>query len=182
MWGEWKYRLCRSRASWWWWMFFLKLCFHNWHIRQMHHMGRVVSSQVVVLLAVSTIAGEKTQKMKWMNPTAHKATLITEEFQVRFLEQLKCFTFCPEYMCSVTDGSHISHCVLFCLTHTFLYVFCAVGVTCFILYFFPCHYEEDWNKPLDDRTCLYPSHRFVRCISHGNMAISVVWGLLLGRE
>jgi hypothetical protein len=160
----------------------LKLRFHNWRSRQMCHMGRVVSSQLVVLLAISTVAGEKTQKMKCMNPTAHKATLSTEEFQVRFLIQLKCSTFCPEYVCSVTDGSHISHCVLCCLTHTFHDVFYAVGVSCFILFFFSCHYEKDWNKPLDDRMCLFPSDRFVRCISHGNMAISVVWGLLIGRE
>jgi hypothetical protein len=71
---------------------------------------------------------------------------------------------------------------LCCLTHTFHDVFCAVGVKCFILCFFPCHYEEDWNKALDDRMCLYPPDRFVRCISHGNVAISVVWGLLTGRE
>jgi len=123
MWEEWKYRLCHSRASWWWWMFFLKLRFHNWRSRQMCHMGRVVSSQLVVLLAISTVAGEKTQKMKCMNPTAHKATLITEEFKVRFLIQLKCFTFCPECVCSVTDGSHISHRVLCCWGVMFHFVF-----------------------------------------------------------
>jgi len=44
-------------------MFFLKPHFHNWHIQQMCHMGRVVSSQLVVLLAISAVAGEKTQKM-----------------------------------------------------------------------------------------------------------------------
>lgn len=181
MWEEWKYRLCHSRASWWWWMFFLKLRFHNWHSRHMCHMGRVVSSQLVVLLAISTVAGEKTQKMKCMNPTAHKANLITEEFQVHFLIQLKCFTFCPGTSARLQ------------MDRTFHIVFYAVWTThfmmCFMLLgshvsfcFFPCHYEEDWNKPLDDRTCLFPSDRFVGCISHENMAISVVWGLLIGRE
>jgi len=165
MWEEWKYRLCHSRASWWWWMFFLKLRFHNWHIRQMRHRGRVVSSQLVVLLATSTVAGEKTQKMKCMNPTAHKATLITVSL----------------YSWNVLHFVQ-STCAQLQMDRTFHIVFCAVGVTCFILCFFPCHYEEDWNKPLDDRTCLYPSDRFVRCISNGNMAISVVWGLLIGRE
>lgn len=97
-------------------------------------MGRVVSIQLVVRLAISTVAGEKTQKMKCINPTAHKATLITEEFQVHFLIQLKCFTFCPEYVCSLTDGSHISHCVWCCLTHTFHDVFCAVGVVSFCVF------------------------------------------------
>jgi hypothetical protein len=139
MWEEWKYRLCRSRASWWWWMFFLKLCFHNWHIWQMRHMGRVVSSQLVVLLAISTVAGEKTQKMKCMNPTAHKATYYwgipspfpytVEVFYVLSRVRVPSYSWIAHFtLCFALFDPRISLCVLCFWGHMFHFMFFSLSL------------------------------------------------------
>jgi hypothetical protein len=135
-----------------------------------------------LLLAISTVAGKKTHsESQESNSTQHNFNYLRNSKSC-FLIQLNCFMFCLKSVCSVRNGSHASRCVLRCLIHTFHSVFCAVAVIYFTWCFLPCHFGEGWKQVtswLNISAFIWPI-----CQMHQsrNIAISVVWGLLIGRE
>jgi len=140
MWEERKYRLCPYRASWWWWMFFLKLHYHNWHIQQMCHMDRVVSIQLVVLLAISTVAGEKTQKMILHESNSTQSNFnywgirspfpyTVEAFYVLSRVRVISYRWTAHFaLCFVLLDPHISWCALCCWGHMLHFVFFSLSL------------------------------------------------------